>query len=247
MAKAPKSNVDELEDRIGHTFTDRLLLTRALTHVSAVKTSAARAETYQRLEFLGDRVLGLSISAMLFETFPKADEGELSRRLAELVRKETCAEIADEWGAGRHIRFGGGESLDGESKKVTILADICESIIGAVFLDGGFEAALALVRRSWAGRMMSPRRPLRDSKTALQEWAQARGLATPVYRETQRSGPAHAPEFTVTVTVEGFEPMPASGSSKRVAEQSAAQSFLEKEGVIEKKPRRPAPEGESIV
>ena len=191
-------------------------------------------------------MLGLSVSAMLFETFPKADEGELSRRLAELVRKETCAEVADEWGAGPHVRFGGGESLDGDSKKVTILADICESIIGAVFLDAGFEAAKALVARSWAGRMMSPRRPLRDSKTALQEWAQARALPTPVYREVERLGPAHAPVFTVDVTVEGFTAVSASGASKRVAEQAAAQAFLEREGVIEKKPRRALAEGETI-
>lgn len=237
--------VAQLEQAIGYEFADRELLERALTH-SSVGDGARAVSHYQRLEFLGDRVLGLSVSAMLFETFPKADEGELSRRLAELVRKETCAEVADEWGAGPHVRFGGGESLDGDSKKVTILADICESIIGAVFLDAGFEAAKALVARSWAGRMMSPRRPLRDSKTALQEWAQARALPTPVYREVERLGPAHAPVFTVDVTVEGFTAVSASGASKRVAEQAAAQAFLEREGVIEKKPRRALAEGETI-
>jgi ribonuclease-3 len=247
VAKGSKSNLAELEASIGHSFRDSVLLKRALTHVSAVKNAAARGDTYQRLEFLGDRVLGLSVSDMLFSTFPRADEGELSRRLAELVRKETCAEVAADWGVGPHVRFGGGESLEGASKKVTILADACESIIGAVFLDAGFEAARDVVRRSWDARMMSPRRPLRDPKTALQEWAQARGLSTPVYREMERSGPAHSPVFLVEVQVEQFPSMAASGASKRVAEQSAAKAFMEREGVIDRKPRKPRAESESGV
>ncbi len=209
------------------------MLKRALTHVSAVKTNAMRTETYQRLEFLGDRVLGLIIAEMLFVTFPKAEEGELSRRLADLVRRETCAEVAQEWDVGPLVRFGAGESLAGGSKKITILADICEAIIGAVFLDAGFEAAKGLVKRSWSDRMMAPKRPLRDAKTALQEWAQARGLAAPQYLESGRSGPAHAPLFTVEVLVPGFLPIAAEGATKRIAEQSAAQAFMQREGVIE--------------
>jgi len=222
-----------LEQRIGHVFADPSMLKRALTHVSAVKTNAMRIETYQRLEFLGDRVLGLIIADMLFATFPKAEEGELSRRLADLVRRETCAEVAQNWDVGPLVRFGAGECLAGGSKKITILADICEAIIGAVFLDAGFEAARGLVKRGWSARMMTPKRPLRDAKTALQEWAQARGLAAPHYVESGRSGPAHAPLFTVDVIVQGFAPMAAEGATKRIAEQSAAQAFMQREGVIE--------------
>ena len=249
MAKGAGTEAIELEARIGYTFSDRQLIKRALTHVSAVKSSAARVDTYQRLEFLGDRVLGLAVSDMLFNTYVKADEGELSRRLADLVRKETCAEVADEWGVGAFIRFGGGESLTGDTKKTTILADICESLIGAVFLDGGFEAARALVNREWGDRMRTPKRPLRDNKTALQEWAQARGLPAPSYNETGRSGPAHAPIFTVSVLVEGFAAIGANGASKRVAEQAAAKAFMEREGLRDpgRKSRAPSPEGEAIV
>ena len=249
MGKASATEGVELEARIGSSFRDRLLLKRALTHVSAVKTSTARVETYQRLEFLGDRVLGLAISDMLFSTFPKADEGELSRRLADLVRKETCADVAKDWGAGPLIRFGGGESLTGATKITTILGDVCEAIIGAVFVDGGFDEARALVSREWGDRMRAPKRPLRDSKTALQEWAQARGLPAPSYTETDRSGPAHAPIFTVNVQVEGFAAIGASGASKRVAEQAAAKAFMEREGLRDagRKARTAAPEGETIV
>ena len=248
MAKEQSLDVEELETRIGHSFRDRQLIKRALTHVSALKSTSARVDSYQRLEFLGDRVLGLAVSEMLFANFPKAEEGELSRRLADLVRKETCADVAADWGAGPYVRFGGGESLTGATKVTTILGDICESIIGAVFLDGGFDAARALVQREWGDRMRTPKRPLRDSKTALQEWAQARGLAAPLYAETCRAGPAHAPIFTVSVKVDGFPAAEAEGASKRVAEQAAAQAFLEREGLREpRRPRVTTREGETLA
>ena len=233
MARKARPDLAALESHIGHAFKDRTLLERALTHVSAISAGGARIDSYQRLEFLGDRVLGLAVSDMLHAAFPKAAEGELSRRLAELVRKETCADIAREWGVGDHLRLGGGEAQTGGAKKVAILGDVCESIIGAVHLDGGFEAASDLVRRNWLERMMKPRRPLRDPKTALKEWAQARGLETPVYREADRSGPAHAPRFVIAVEVAGFESVAAEGASKRTAEQAAARAFLAREGVIE--------------
>jgi ribonuclease III len=231
MARKPKPDIAALEERIGHRFGDRSLIERALTHVSAVATKGARVDSYQRLEFLGDRVLGLAISDMLYAAFPKAAEGELSQRLAELVRKETCADVASEWGVGEHLRLGGGEAQTGGAKKVAILGDVCESVIGAVYLDAGFHAARDLVQRTWSERMMKPRRPLRDPKTALQEWAQARGLDTPIYREAGRSGPAHAPKFVIEVEVAGFAPTQAEGASKRLAEQAAARAFMAREGV----------------
>lgn len=233
MARKGRPDLGELEQKIGHAFKDRELLERALTHVSAIAAKGARVDSYQRLEFLGDRVLGLAVSDMLHIAFPKAAEGELSRRLAELVRKETCADIAREWGVGDHLRLGGGEAQTGGAKKVAILGDVCESLIGAVYVDAGYDAARELVQRNWSERMLKPRRPLRDPKTALQEWAQARGLETPVYREAGRSGPAHAPKFIIAVDIAGFEPVEAEGASKRSAEQAAARAFMTREGVIE--------------
>ena len=234
MPRLVKPPIADLEATMGHVFKDRLLLNRALTHVSAVPSDAARSETYQRLEFLGDRVLGLAISDMLCAAFPQAAEGELSRRLADLVRKESCAEVAVEWGVGPHLKLGDGEAQTGGRKKVAILGDVCEALIAAVFLDAGFAAARETVAKAWTQRMHAPRRPLRDPKTALQEWAQARGKPTPVYREISRTGPAHAPVFVIAVEVEDLSPAEATGASKRIAEQSAAQVFLEREGVWEK-------------
>ena len=229
MARGPKPPVEALEVAIGHIFVKRDLLKRALTHVSATQK---RTESYQRLEFLGDRVLGLAVAGLLYERFPGSDEGDLSRRLAALVRKETCAEVARDWDVGPHLRLGAGESATGGRQKTAILGDVCEAIIGAVYLDAGYEAARDLVVRSFSGRMTEPKRPLQDAKTSLQEWAQARGLQAPIYREVGRSGPAHAPQFIIGVVVEGFELMSATGASKRVAEQSVARAFLEREGVL---------------
>jgi ribonuclease-3 len=236
MGRGPRPPIEELESSLGHTFRDRDLLKRALTHVSAV-TSGKRHETYQRLEFLGDRVLGLAISQLLYDMFPKAEEGELSRRLADLVRKESCAEVARVWDVGSHLYLGPGESQTGGRDKTAILGDVCEALIGAVFVDAGYEAARALVLRGFSERMRTPRRPLRDAKTSLQEWAQARGLEPPNYKEAARSGPAHAPNFTITVEVPGFEPCSAQGSSKRIAEQAAAVHFMEREGIVPATPK----------
>jgi len=234
MARLVKPPIADLEKAMGHVFKNRDLLSRALTHVSAVASDAARSETYQRLEFLGDRVLGLAVSDMLCAAFPEAAEGELSRRLADLVRKESCAEVAVEWGVGPHLKLGDGEAQTGGRKKVAILGDVCEALIGAVFLDAGFKEARDVVAKAWTARMHAPRRPLRDPKTALQEWAQARAKPTPIYREVSRSGPPHAPVFVIAVEIEDFGPAEATGSSKRIAEQSAAQVFLEREGVWQK-------------
>jgi ribonuclease-3 len=234
-AESRNGDLAALQARIGHSFADPSLLVRALTHVSALPASQTlrRIDSYQRLEFLGDRVLGLAVSAMLFETFPAAEEGELSRRLADLVRKDTCADVARDWGVGEFLRLGDGEAQTGGAKKSAILGDICESILGAVFLDGGYPAAEAVVRKFFAAKMLNPGRPLRDPKTALQEWAQARGLPPPAYRQSGRSGPDHAPLFVMEVGVNGFEPVRAEGASKRLAEQACAEKFLAREGVEE--------------
>jgi ribonuclease-3 len=220
-----------LEERIGYRFSDLALLNSALSHISALKGSRNRAGSYQRLEFLGDHVLGLVISDMLFRAFPKADEGELSRRLADLVRKETCAEIARAIDLGVAIRLGASEVNAGGRKRPAILADVCEALIGAVYLDGGYAAAEAMVGRLWEARMRTTAQPLRDPKTVLQEWAQARGLPTPAYREVARSGPDHNPEFRVAVQLPQLAPAEGSGRSKRAAEQAAAAAMMEREGV----------------
>jgi ribonuclease III len=219
-------DIDPLETLIGHKFADRDLAFRALTHMSG---ATGRLTSYQRLEFLGDRVLGLVVAEMLYASFPDAEEGELSRRLADLVRRESCAEVAREWGVESHIRLGEGERH--ASNKVAILSDVCESLIGAVFLDAGYTAAKDVVVRAFEPLMRAPRRPLRDPKTTLQEWAQARSLDAPLYREVARAGPHHAPEFTMSVVVAGFEPAEAKGASKRGAEQAAALSFIAREGI----------------
>jgi ribonuclease-3 len=220
-----------LEERIGYRFTDAGLLDSALSHISALKGARTRAGSYQRLEFLGDHVLGLVISDMLFRAFPKADEGELSRRLADLVRKETCAEIARTIDLGTAIRLGSSEANAGGRTRPAILADVCEALIGAVYLDGGFPAAASLVGRLWEARMRTTAQPLRDPKTVLQEWAQARGLPTPSYREIARTGPHHDPEFLVAVDLPEFTPAEGMGRSKRAAEQAAAAAMLTREGV----------------
>jgi ribonuclease-3 len=222
----------ELEERIGYKFADKALLERALTHISALSGGPQnRGGSYQRLEFLGDHVLGLVISDMLYRAFAKANEGELSRRLADLVRKETCGEVARAMDLGPALKLGNSESHAGGRLRTTILADACEALVGAVFIDGGYKAADALVERFWKERMLKPLRPLRDPKTILQEWAQARGLPTPAYRELARTGPHHDPEFRVAVVLPDRPPAEGVGSSKRAAEQAAAAAMLTRVGV----------------
>ena len=223
-----KPHLDELLKKLGYSFEKPELLDEALTHVSAPQ---AGGQSYQRLELLGDRVLGLAIAELLFRTFPGAPEGELSRRLAELVRRESCAEIATAWDVGPYLKLGAGEAHAGERRNQTILADVCEAIIGAVFIDGGYEAARDLVERAFQELVEAPRRPLRDPKSALQEWAQGRGLPPPTYSVVEQIGPDHAPKFRVVVKVKGAENEFGSGTSKRIAEQAAARSLLMKEGV----------------
>jgi len=224
------ASTSALETTIGYRFKDSDLLDRSLTHISAV-AGGNRANSYQRLEFLGDHVLGLIISDMLFRAFPKADEGELSRRLADLVRRESCADVARAIELGAALRLGASEANAGGRLRTAILADVCEALVGAVYLDGGYEGAAKLIERLWGERMRAPVRSLRDPKTILQEWAQARGLPTPAYREVARTGPHHDPQFRVAVALPNREPAEGQGKSKRTAEQEAAAAMLKREGV----------------
>ena len=234
--KRRRRSTKEFAERIGYEFKDSALLDQALTHISALTGARNRGASYQRLEFLGDHVLGLVISDMLFASFPRADEGELSRRLAELVRREACADVARSIGLGAVIRLGVSEEHAGGRHRTAILADVCEALIGAVFLDGGYTGAAELITRLWEARMRAPVRPLRDAKTVLQEWAQGRGLPTPSYREVERKGPDHDPEFRVTVELPNRAPAEGLGRSKRAAEQAAAAAMLMREGVMAERP-----------
>lgn len=226
------AGLDGVEARVGHRFADRTLLTKALTHISSLQGDRGRVASYQRLEFLGDRVLGLVVSSMLYREFPAAEEGEMSRRLAGLVRRETCAEVAREWGLGPLIRLGDSEASGDGRGKAAILSDVCEALIGAIFLDGGYAGIAPIIETVWTPRMRAPSRPLRDPKTALQEWAQSLGKPAPIYRETNRKGPAHAPEFTVAVDVLGYDHAEGGGTSKRAAEQAAAEAFSKRHGLV---------------
>ncbi len=215
----------ELEERLGYRFRDRRLLEEALTHASL---GGRRRRTNERLEFLGDRVLGLSLAHLLVERFPKDPEGALGRRQAHLASRDTLAEVARTIGLGRYLELARGEEESGGRDNPTILADALEAVLGAVFLDGGFAPAERIVRDLFEPKLSGLRRPPRDAKTALQEWAQGRGLPLPEYHLVERRGPPHAPEFTVEVRVRGLPPERATGTSKRTAEQAAARRLLER-------------------
>lgn len=229
--EATPDDLASLMRRLGHIFTDTALFGRALTHTS-VDAGGGPAGNYERLEFLGDRVLGLVIAEMLLEAFPDAAEGELAPRFNALVRRETVAEVAREVGVGPSLRLGAGEHRTGGRNKIAILADVGESLIAAIYLDGGLAAAGGFIRREWGPKIDSQLEPPRDAKTILQEWSQGRGLGLPEYHEIDRTGPDHAPRFTLEVRVGGLAPATGSGSSKRDAEQEAAGALLTREGAM---------------
>ncbi|CAN1721321.1 Ribonuclease 3 [Hyphomicrobium sp. 1Nfss2.1] len=222
----------ELEKALGHRFKDQQLIEVALTHASMRGGKTERADN-ERLEFIGDRVLGLVIAQVLIERFPSANEGELARRFNRLVRGEACARVARALGIGPHLILSESEAGSGGRAKGTILADAIEAILGAVFLDGGFEAARAVVRNLWDSQYDDQHSTSAgpDAKSALQEWAQGKGLALPEYIEVSRKGPDHAPRFTSEVRISGCAPARGEGTSKRAAEQAAARTLLEREGV----------------
>jgi len=212
-----------LQAAIGYRFDRPALLREALTHASA----AGGAEpSYQRLEFLGDRILDLVVAETLFDHFPDAEEGALARRLAALVRRETLAEVADAVGLGDALILSPGDEESGARANPAILADACEALIAALYRDGGMAPARAFIDRHWRPRMEAAAEPPRDSKTALQEWAQGRGLDLPIYDLVGRDGPEHAPTFRVEVRVAGLAPAHGAGRSKRAAEQAAAAALL---------------------
>ena len=211
------------QSRIGHVFRQPELLLRAVTHASL--GSATRPDN-QRLEFLGDRVLGLVMAEALLAADTGASEGQLAPRFNALVRKETCAEVAREVGLGDVLKLGRSEMISGGRRKEALLGDAMEAVIAAVHLDAGFEAARALVLRLWGGRIGQVEADARDPKTSLQEWAQGRGMPPPAYLEVARSGPDHAPVFTVRVTLASGAAAEATAGSKRAAEQAAARDLL---------------------
>lgn len=219
-----------LEKRLGYTFSDYADLERALTHASVRKRSD-NSFHYQRLEFLGDRVLGLAVAEVLFKRYPNANEGELSLRLNALVKGKTLAEISDELELHEFIRTGGDlKELTGKRMQ-SVRADVLEALIASIYLDGGLPAAVAFIKRFWKDRLDTVADTRRDSKTALQEWAHSNRFGTPLYKERERSGPDHDPVFTVIVRVNGHEDAVGKGRSKRAAEQQAARAMLLREGV----------------
>jgi len=235
LPKARDTALKDLCARLGHEFSDPALLKVALTHASA-RAGACPHEDNERLEFLGDRVLGLAIAELLADSFPKAREGELARWFNHLVRAETCAEIAQEWELGAFILMSGGEAGSGGRSKKTILANACEAVLGAIFADGGYDPARAVVRRFWKPQLDMLELAAPDAKSLLQEWAQGRRLPLPRYLEVAREGPDHAPRFTAEVQIDGVAPERGTGANKRAAEQAAALAMLVREGVWQAPP-----------
>ncbi|MGH1463739.1 MAG: ribonuclease III [Cognatishimia sp.] len=212
-----------LEQRLGHQFDAPELLVRAVTHSSM--SSATRSDN-QRLEFLGDRVLGLVMAEAILDHDKTASEGQLAPRFNALVRKEACADVAREIDLGAALKLGRSEMLSGGRRKQALLGDAMEAVIAAVYRDAGFDVARALILRLWGKRVTTVEADARDPKTSLQEWAQARGFQPPKYELVKRSGPDHAPVFTIAARLENGEAEEATAGSKRQAEQAAAKSLL---------------------
>lgn len=210
--------------RIGHQFRRPELLTRALTHASL--STPSRPDN-QRLEFLGDRVLGLVMAEALLAADRQASEGQLAPRFNALVRRETCAAVAHEVGLGEVLKLGRSEMMSGGRRKEALLADAMEAVIAAVYLDAGFPAARDMVLRLWGDRIGQVETDARDAKTTLQEWAQARGMTPPRYRVVDREGPDHEPTFTIEAELQDGRKARAVAKSKRAAEQAAARALLE--------------------
>ncbi|MFN3274569.1 MAG: ribonuclease III [Paracoccus sp. (in: a-proteobacteria)] len=222
----PSAEIRAFMARLGHEFQRPDLLLRALTHGSI--GSPTRPDN-QRLEFLGDRVLGLVISEALFSADMQASEGQLAPRYNSLVRGETCADIARQIGLGDVLKLGRSEMLSGGRRKEALLADAMEAVLAAIYLDAGLDAARRVILTHWAVRLASVAHDARDAKTALQEWSQAQGMPPPAYEQTERSGPDHAPVFLITVRLaDGREAQARGAGTKRSIEQAAAQALLDR-------------------
>ena len=220
----------ELEKKLGYKFKNEKLLERALTH-SSYRGQGKSCEDNERLEFIGDRVLGLAIVELLDTAYPRAKEGELARRLNKLVRGEACAKVGRQIGLGEFLILSESEAGSGGRAKATILADATEAVLGAVFLDAGYNKARSVVLKLWEGLDDKQAKAVADPKSTLQEWAQGWGLALPRYVQVARRGPDHAPVFVCEVKITGRRPARGEGASKRAAEQAAATLLLEREGV----------------
>ncbi len=230
--RAAASDCDALADRLGHRFSQPGLLEQALTHPSSgggrrSRRDRAAALAYERLEFLGDRVLNLIVADMLLAAFPDEPEGALAKRHAALVRRETIAQVARRLDLAAHLILGAGEASSGGRDNPAILADALEAVIGALYRDGGLAAAQQFVQPHWQDLVAGAEKPPQDAKTQLQEWAQARGLPRPAYRLVAQRGPAHEPAFDVAVEITGYAPVVATAGNKRQAEMAAARRFLE--------------------
>ncbi|HRY26702.1 MAG: ribonuclease III [Geminicoccaceae bacterium] len=233
IANERPGDVAELEAAIAYRFADRLVLDEALTHASAMALGRRRGgkaprRSYERLEFLGDRVLGLAVAHLLIEAYPDEAEGGLTHRQSMLVCRETLADVAEEIGLRHYLQVAHGGRGSGGLANPTILADACEALVGAVFIDGGYDAAAELVRRYWEGRVAGLTSSPRDAKTMLQVWALARARELPSYTVLDSEGPAHAPVFTVEASLGGLGAATAEAGSKRAAEQAAAALLLER-------------------
>ncbi len=202
------------------------LLQQALTHPSVSVAKSLRS--YERLEFLGDRVLGLVMAEYVFKKFPNESEGVLSRRHANVVRRETLVKVAQEIHLGQYVHLTPAEQKTGGREKPSVLADCCEAIIGAMYIDGGLETASEFIIRFWIPMIADSDTSLKDAKSILQEWAQGQGKPIPTYSVMKVAGADHSPWFTIQVQVEGFEPAQAQGASKREATQAAAKALLTK-------------------
>jgi ribonuclease-3 len=221
------AQLDRIASQISYQFANVDLLVQALTHASTQKHKG----DYQRLEFLGDRVLGLVIAEHLFLSHPDQSEGDLSAALSVLVRREACAEAAEALGLSEVMLLGSSEKAKGLHLNRTLLGDVMESLVGAIYIDGGLAAARDFVLRNWEPQLVQPNRLSKDPKTFLQEWALARALPIPLYRVMSREGPEHEPVFAVTVEIKGRPAAEGTGKSKRAAEQDAADVFLKREGI----------------
>ncbi|MBT3557037.1 MAG: ribonuclease III [Rhodospirillales bacterium] len=219
-------SLQTLQTRIGYQFNDVDLLNLSLTHASRT-LARDRTSSNERLEFLGDRVLGLVVAAMLYERFPNEEEGALSRRFTALVRKESLARVATDLNIHEDIILSRAENDTGGRDNPAIMADACEAIIGAMFLDGGYDAAQSFIKINWEPLLEEDLTPPKDAKTALQEWSQGRDLGLPEYKVVETSGPSHAPNFHISAIVEGMPVQIAEGTSKRKAEQAAARLVLD--------------------
>ena len=225
-----KKNFAALEKRIGHKFADATLLKRALTH-SSLSGGDKPVRDLERLEFLGDRVLGLLTAEELWRSYPEFDEGDMAPRLNALVRKETCAKAALHFGIDQHILMSEWEESAGGRKKKAILGDVMEALLGALYVDGGLEAARGVYDQYWTPNIDDLSKLHKDAKTALQEWSQRKKLGTPSYEVIEAEGPAHDPAFTIDVHVKGKKSTRGQGRSKRAAQMEAARAFLIREKV----------------